>query len=302
MKIKNALYEEREISLNEYREEMKGYLHCPCCGVSIICVARYIRQSRDREIEVSPYFRVSKNPHLNTCKYLLKNRINEIYKNIKEQEENCDFIEKQDENCFSFHLRIITDENFPAKKNSSITYGNNKITDEFNKNQQKAFLKTVKAIISLKDSIEADEENDLRKMFHLAFYNKITKANETISWRNFYFDDDIEAYNNMYSYIKNTNPYHPMCVIGTIKKIETKGSCSYINLKSHKKSNNELIAINFSTKNEDVIIKLKEEQKIAVYAQNFKAYKNETKIDKYGNFYYNINAWVNVPEQLVIIN
>ena len=43
------------------------------------------------------------------------------------------------------------------------------------------------------------------KMFHLAFYNKITKANETISWRNFYFDDDIEAYNNMYSYIKNTN-------------------------------------------------------------------------------------------------
>ena len=161
MKIKNALYEEREISLNEYREEMKGYLHCPCCGVSIIYVARYIRQSRDREIEVSPFFRVSKNPHLDSCKYLMKNRIVDIYRSIKEQNDEYDFIEKQGVNRFCFQLRIITDVNFSTKKNSSIVYGNNKTIDESHKTQQKVFLKTVKDIISLRDSIEADEENDL---------------------------------------------------------------------------------------------------------------------------------------------
>lgn len=301
MKIKNALYEEREISLNEYREEMKGYLHCPCCGVSIIYVARYIRQSRDREIEVSPYFRVSKNPHLDSCKYLMKNRIDEIYRSIKEQNDEYDFIEKQGVNRFCFQLRIITDVNFSTKKNSSIVYGNNKTIDESHKTQQKVFLKTVKDIISLRDSIEADEENDLKKMFQLSFYNKITNKKECISWEKFYFEDDKKSYNNMYTYIKNTNPCHPMCVVGIIKKIDPKHDCTYINLKSHKKSDNEFIAISFSTKNKDVIIKLKENQKVAVYTRDFKAYKNETKTDKFGNSYYNINAWINVPEQIIVL-
>ena len=175
MKIKEALYRDSLISLANYNEEMKGSLYCPCCRIPITYVAKHLRRLQNIEIEVSPYFRVSKNPHLSSCKYLVKNRINEIYRNIKEQDEQYDFIEKQDDNQFRFQLRIITDANFPTKSKSSKNYGNKKSIDEFHKKQQKAFLKTVKDIISLRDSIEADEEKDLKGMFQLTYYNRNKK-------------------------------------------------------------------------------------------------------------------------------
>lgn len=301
MKIEKALYEKREISLNDYREEMNGNLHCPCCGVPITYVAKYIRQSGNEEIEVSPYFRLSKNPHLSSCKYLVKNRLNEIYKNLKEQEGECDFIEKQEENCFKFHLRIVTDETFPKKGKSSITYENNKTVDEFQKKRQNAFLKTVKDIISLKDSIETDDEKDLKRMFQLNFYNRRTKINECISWDKFFYSDDIESYWKLYLYIEKNKATHPLCIVGQIKKIVHKEKYIQINLKAHKKSDNELIAITFTTKNEEVIIKLKENQKIAVYAQGFRVHTNESKTDRYEIFYNNINAWINVPGQIFVL-
>jgi cell division protein FtsQ len=46
---------------------------------------------------------------------------------------------------------------------------------------------------------------------------------------------------------------------------------------------------------------LNEKQNIVVYAQGFKIYKNEKKTDNYKNFYCNIEAWINVPEQIVLI-
>lgn len=57
----------------------------------------------------------------------------------------------------------------------------------------------------------------------------------------------------------------------------------------------------FSTKSDSVIEKLNEKQNIVVYAQGFKIYKNEKKTDNYKNFYCNIETWINVPEQIVLI-
>lgn len=245
MKIKEALYRDSLISLANYNEEMKGSLYCPCCRIPITYVAKHLRRLQNIEIEVSPYFRVSKNPHLSSCKYLVKNRINEIYRNIKEQDEQYDFIEKQDDNQFRFQLRIITDANFPTKSKSSKNYGNKKSIDEFHKKQQKAFLKTVKDIISLRDSIEADEEKDLKGMFQLTYYNRNKKKYENISWNHFYFCDDAKSYRSMYSYIENHRPSHPFCVAGQIKRIVQKEKFKQIILKSHRKNDRELISIIF---------------------------------------------------------
>ena len=301
MKIKEALYRDSLISLANYNEEMKGSLYCPCCRIPITYVAKHLRRLQNIEIEVSPYFRVSKNPHLSSCKYLVKNRINEIYRNIKEQDEQYDFIEKQDDNQFRFQLRIITDENFPTKSKSPKNYGNKKSIDEFHKKQQKAFLKTVEDIISLRDSIEADEEKDLKGMFQLTYYNRNKKNYENISWNHFYFCDDAESYRSMYSYIENHSPSHPFCVAGQIKRIVQREKFKQIILKSHRKNDRDLISIIFSTKSDSVIEKLNEKQNIVVYAQGFKIYKNEKKTDNYKNFYCNIEAWINVPEQIVLI-
>lgn len=74
--------------------------------------------------------------------------------------------------------------------------------DEFQKKRQNAFFKTVKDIISLKDSIETDEK-DLKRMFQLNFYNRRTKINECISWDKFFYSDDIESYWKLYLYLES---------------------------------------------------------------------------------------------------
>lgn len=88
LKMKKAKFEGREIKISDFKESMRGNLHCIYCNTPITYVAGHIRKMGDRDIKVNPYFRLvdeKYNPHQGECMYITSNTVKKIFADIADE-------------------------------------------------------------------------------------------------------------------------------------------------------------------------------------------------------------------------
>ena len=86
--MKNAKFEGREIKISDFKESMRGNLHCIYCNTPITYVAGHIRKMGDRDIHVESYFRLvdeKGTPHKSGCEYITSNAVKRIFADISDE-------------------------------------------------------------------------------------------------------------------------------------------------------------------------------------------------------------------------
>ena len=114
LKMEKAKFEGREIKISEFKESMRGNLHCIYCNTPITYVAGHIRRMGDRDIHVNPYFRLvdeKGSPHESGCEYITSNSVKRIFADISD-EGLATFLN----NKYITRLHIITDNLEKEKK------------------------------------------------------------------------------------------------------------------------------------------------------------------------------------------
>ena len=192
LKMKKAKFEGREIKISDFKESMRGNLHCIYCNTPITYVAGHIRKMGDRDIKVNPYFRLvdeKYNPHQGECMYITSNTVKKIFADIADER-----LATFQNNKYITRLHIIT-ENLEKEKKATESKENEKSCLEKSEkkyikdNEQPAYLHTIKKIVKLKEALDNDKE--LRDLVVLQFYNEYEKRYDEIKWKDFYADYNL---------------------------------------------------------------------------------------------------------------
>lgn len=221
-KLGKALFNNKEIRIEEASEDMRGSLKCNECNVELTYVKGYNKEINEKTYYVPPYFRVKNkdNEHLLECKYNT-----EGYLKIVAKESSDKILEDLGEGKFNFRLHLISDSikeiekiGIKEKKSDEDDFEEKSKEKEYKKKEDKldSYLSTMRKIIELRNALE--ENKDISSKVTLEFYNKNLKKKQKISWNNFYYE--INEYIDCYSYVKNKRPQHPICISGKIKSID----------------------------------------------------------------------------------
>lgn len=220
MKLKKAMYNGREINIDEASDEMRGNLFCHICGVELTYVNGYTKEVNEKEYYVHPYFRLKNknknNDHASDCKYNTQGQLK-----IMAKESTDNILEDLQNGKFNFRLHLIsnsireldkdgdnhkldeTDNNLPQKEK------------EYKKKKEKldSYLSTMRRLVQLRAELE--ENKDISSQVTLEFNNKGKK--QKISWNHFYYE--VDRFYDCYEYLKSKRPQHPICIYGKIRDI-----------------------------------------------------------------------------------
>lgn len=307
VKMSKARFDGRIVSLEEYRKSMKGQLRCIYCGNPITHVSGHTKSVGDREVWVKSYFRLlnKENPHNEGCEYITSNFVKKIFAKVSDT----DLMTKKGDKYIA-RLHIVMEEVVEKDKWNGIKGGkkgrtDKKPTKKYIRNGEKpAYLQTMKKIVNLKERLDNDKE--LKDLVVLQIYNDFKKAYDEIKWKNFYVDYNVKQYEYIYKLLKNNKVYHPICFAGDIKevkKIQDK-DLYVIKYYSIKKAEGEYISLSIMTKSRDVYEYAEGliDKKIVAYGcGHYIGNVNNTKKDGKDIKYYNFSTYVNVKEQLFVL-
>lgn len=301
-KMSSAKYQGKVIKLSEYKSFMKN-LTCIYCDVPITHSAGCKKDLGDRQIIVSPYFRlkVKGSHHAENCLYDTSNVIKEIYAGIADK----DLMTKEN-NKYLARLHIITDNmNRDVKtKNKQLNEGivARKPTKKYIANGTRpAFLASMKRIVELKESLEKDEE--LQDLVVLQFYNERTKNYDEIKWKDFYINYDVKRYSYIYNKMRKSKIFHPICFAGEIKEVvELSVTDSYIiKFYSLKESTGVYLSLSIFTKSREVYEYASKltKKRVVIYSNSHSIGKTiEISKDEGKVTYHNFSANINVKTQI----
>ena len=125
LKMKKAKFQGQEIKISDFKESMRGNLHCIYCNTPITYVAGHIRKMGDRDIHVNPYFRLvdeKGNPHKSGCEYITSNAVKRIFADISDKGLATFF-----NNKYITRLHIVT-ENPEKEKKGTLSKGTQRST------------------------------------------------------------------------------------------------------------------------------------------------------------------------------
>ena len=153
LKMKKARFEGREINISDFKESMRGNLHCIYCNTPITYVTEHIRKMGDRDIHVNPYFRLvdeKGNPHKSGCEYITANVVKKIFADISDER-----LVTALNNKYITRLHIITENLEKGKqeilsKESKNSYLKKSEKKYIKNNEQPVYLHTIKKIVELK--------------------------------------------------------------------------------------------------------------------------------------------------------
>ncbi len=307
IKMSKAMFDGKEITLEEYKESMKNKLTCIYCGVPITHVSGHQKSVGDREVWVRSYFRLisKQSPHKDGCEYITSNAIKQIFAKVADD----DLMTKQD-NKYIARLHVITESIEKKDKKKEIKenpkgIAEKKSTKKYIRNGEKpAYLQTMKRIVELKERVDDDKE--LRDLVVLQFFNDYKKVYDEIKWKDFYVDYDVKQYEHIYELIKKKKVYHPICFSGEVKEVKkVKDKDLYVvKYYSIRRGEGEYISLSIMTKSKDVYEYAKEliGKKVVAYGcghytGNIISTEREGKNIKY----YNFSTFINVKEQLFVL-
>lgn len=117
VKMSKARFDGRIVSLEEYRESMKGQLRCIYCGTPITHVSGYTKNVGDREVWVKSYFRLlnKENPHNEGCEYITSNVVKKIFAKVSDT----DLMTKKGDKYIT-RLHIVMEEVVEKDKRNGI--------------------------------------------------------------------------------------------------------------------------------------------------------------------------------------
>lgn len=307
LKMKRAKFEGREIKISDFKESMRGNLHCIYCNTSITYVAGHIRKMGDRDIHVNPYFRLvdeKGKPHESGCEYITANVVKRIFADISD-EGLTTFLN----NKYITRLHIITENLEKEKqgilskesKNSCLKKSEKKYIKN---NEQPAYLHTIKKIVELKEALDDDKE--LRDLVCLQFYNEYKQRYDEIKWKDFYADYNLKQYEYIYKLIESKKAFHPICFSGEIKEVkELKNIGIYIiKFYSIKQKEGEYLSLSIQTKSKDVFDYASKltGKKVVVYGCNhFIGKVNKSEKNNRKTIYRNFTTQINVKTQIFVL-
>ncbi|AKL95764.1 hypothetical protein CACET_c23180 [Clostridium aceticum] len=98
-KLRKALFNKKEIKIEEASEDMRGNLTCHICNVELTYVKGYMKEINEKTYYIDPYFRLKSkdNDHSLECKYntagyltiMAKDSSDKILENLKSGKFNC---------------------------------------------------------------------------------------------------------------------------------------------------------------------------------------------------------------------
>lgn len=302
LKMKKAKFEGHEIKTSDFKEFMRGNLYCIYCNTPVTYVAAYIKKQGDKDISVSPYFRLKNkksNPHKSGCKYITSNVVKEIFADVSDEG-----LATFQNNKYIARLHIITESLEKRKKGTESNGNENSHFEKSEKkyiknNEQPAYLNTIKKIVELKESLDDDKE--LSDLVSLQIYNENKQRYDEIEWKDFYVDYNLKQYEHIYCLIDEGKAFHPICFSGVIKnanKCEKNEGIYYINFYSIQQKKNVYLSLSILTKSQEVFDyanKLKGER-VVIYGCNHyisktkELKKSDNNIETYKNFITQINV------------
>lgn len=307
LKMKKAKFKGREIKISDFKESMRGNLHCNYCNTPITYVAGHIRKMGDRDIHINPYFRLVDekcNPHESGCEYITSNSVKRIFADISD-EGLATFLNSK----YITRLHIIT-ENLEKEEKGMPSKGNGNSGLEKSKkkyiknNEQPAYLHTIKKIVKLKEALDDDKE--LRDLVVLQFYNEYKQKYDEIKWKDFYADYNLKQYEHIYHLIERKKAFHPICFSGEIKEVrelENRG-IYIIKFYSIKQKEGVYLSLSIITKSKDVFEYASKliGKKVVVYGCNhFIGKINESEKNNRKTTYKNFTTQINVKTQIFVL-
>ena len=308
-KLRTALFNKKEIKIEEASEDMRGNLTCHICNVELTYVKGYVKEINEKTYYVHPYFRLKSkdNDHSLKCKYNTEGCLTVMAKDSSDK-----ILENLESGKFNFRLHLISDslrqlEKVGIKKDGlEEDIPNSKSKEkEYKKNEEKldSYLSTMKKIMELRNALE--ENKDISSKVTLEFYNSILKKKQKITWNNFYYE--IDKYGDCYSYVKKKRPQHPICIAGKIRSItEPKPEYDFysIKLESPKPIQEKgahkipVIEIKVQNKKLDNMIRNQVGKNILIYCKFWALEPQSWKEDKY--YFLNVKGSLVHKNQLLI--
>jgi hypothetical protein len=221
-KLKEASFRGKDIKIDEASEDMRGELFCPKCGIELTYVNGYKKEINDKICYVPPYFRLKKkdkdDDHKPGCKY---NTVGQL--KIFAKESNDNILEDLGNDKFNFRLHLISE----SIREISKTIENKDEADnkddkskpkekEYKAKEEKleSYLSTMRRLVELRSFLE--ENSDISSKVKLDFRDK-NGDNHRVTWNHFYYE--IDSFYDLYKYIDEKKPQHPICIFGKIRNI-----------------------------------------------------------------------------------
>ncbi|MBU5313478.1 hypothetical protein KQI38_15760 [Tissierella carlieri] len=308
-KLRKALFNSKEIKIEEASEDMRGNLKCHICNVELTYVKGYKKEINEKTYYINPYFRLKskENDHLLECKYNTEGCLT-----IMAKESSDKILEDLGLGKFNFRLHLISESLRETGKAGIKENGLGEDSTsqkskekEYKKKEERldSYLSTMKKIMELRNALE--ENKDISSKVTLEFYNSTLNKKQKINWNNFYYE--IDDYGACYLYVKNKRPQHPICIAGKIRSItEPKPEYDFysIKLESPKPVQEEgaykvpAIEIKVQNKKLNDMIRNQVGKNILIYC-NFWALEPQTwKEDKY--YFLNIKGSLVHKNQILI--
>lgn len=273
IKMKEAKYKGNIVTLSQYEDKMKGCIVCKYCGVPISHSAGYVKQIGEKDVNVSPYYRLTNghtNPHNEEiCEYVTENVIKDIFAKSGNNNDLMSF----DEGKYIVRLHVLVDTmevEYVSKDTGEEKKVNRSTLNYIKTGDKTAYITTLRRIMKLRYEIE--EKAELKKYLTLKFYNNRTKKYDEISWDDFFIEYDDKCYVHAYKHILD-KVFHPICFCGVIKSVSKpteKFSKYKISIYSVKVDEGKYVLLSILFDKLELFEKLKdwENKQIVVYGSN----------------------------------
>lgn len=220
IRMKEALFDGKKINISEANEKMRNNLKCIGCNATLTYVGEFIREINGNESKVPAHFRLKNSKvqdHKKGCKYNTVGQLELIAKDSSD-----DILNQIDEKKFNFRLHLITESLKELEKSNSdlqdnINENKEPKTLNYEKKDEKleGYLSTMNKILQLKNLM--DEDQDISSLVTLQFKDNSGNIKK-ISWDKFFFE--THKYYNLYKYICEKKPQHPLCVMGKVRNVK----------------------------------------------------------------------------------
>ncbi|RAU03843.1 hypothetical protein MHI58_07250 [Bacillus sp. FSL K6-2869] len=220
VKIEKALYiktKKMMTNIEADKHELNGEKFiCPYCKTELTFRRSGKRQLENRLIPILPYFYLKQgNEHGRNCEYNTFGKIEILARkamNLK------DFMEKKKPDQYAIRMQVVKqameeppEEEEDVRTADSKGKGVTASKNYKNSGTMAPYLSRMKDIMILRSKMEKND--DIRK------YLKLEYKGRTVNWDKFYFGPDNMSLLDLSKYFRNnTEPEHPICIEGIIKK------------------------------------------------------------------------------------